>query len=734
MVSDEEDLASSFFFIYHGIMTRRIRRSSIDALLERINLIDVVSQTVQLRRSGARSMGKCPFHEDSSPSFLVDEKHYHCFGCKAHGNVIDFEMNRSGSGFLEAVESLANRSNFSLDYEDNSKESDQERALADERRGLSHILAEVTRAYAKYLWTADGSVALEYLRDRGFSDENIRDWEIGLAPTGSVLVKMADKRGWPLPQLESAGLLKKRDTVDEWYDFFRDRVMIPIRDDKGSPIALGGRIFKATPQGRSAPPKYLNSPETPLFQKSKTLFNLHRARTAIVQAGFVIVVEGYMDCLALTRAGVLNVVAVLGTALTPDHLRKLARLTKRVVICFDSDGAGREAARRSFEIGFPLNLVELQYVTVPSGKDPDDFVRQKGVEAFRTLLDRAMPLASWVCDLYLAQGNSREAQVRKIKSDFVPVIMKNPDAAVREVTLESVAVALGLSSVSALTSGLGSQPQRKSEAQSGSVASVIRERGNETSNESSAQSHSESLRDDASQNQAKLDLSVSSGEEATFLIAFAHARFSMLPARLQNILHGQQSDEPMDEIVLAQFISSGMSQQVSQAILAWSEIQMQSEQEIALVDCRGQQVPSDALIPQVRAMASLDPEALLDSGLESWVRGVLEPAFGGYLKPQLRAPENLFDPVNLPFVRMVVRDVGFSRSKNGLPTLLSRLLAHLEIFFLDKQIDSTNRDLKVAESQGDESRDECIELGSRMRKLANERLRRHQKFLQRSSG
>ncbi|MEN9530310.1 MAG: primase [Pseudomonadota bacterium] len=715
-------------------MTRRIRRSSIDALLERINLIDVVSQTVQLRRSGARSMGKCPFHEDSSPSFLVDEKHYHCFGCKAHGNAIDFEMNRTGTGFVDAVETLANRFNFNLDYENNSQESEQDKALLQERRNLAHVMTEVTRAYAKYLWTNDGGSALSYLRARGFTDENIKDWEIGLSPANNVLIKMAEKRGWSMSQLESAGLLKKRESADDWYDFFRDRIMIPIRDDKGNPIALGGRVFKPAPVGRAAPPKYLNSPETPLFQKSKTLFNLHRARTAIVQSGFVVVVEGYMDCLALARAGLLNVVAVLGTALTPEHLKKLARLTKRLVICFDSDNAGREAARRTFEIGFPLNLVELQYVNVPSGKDPDEFIRDKGIDAFKQLLDRALPLSQWVCDLYLAQGQSREAQVRKIKSDFVPVVMKNPDAAVREVTLESVAVVLGLSSVAALTSGLSFQPQRSFTTTVDAKSGVATPGSNVPQSQHSSDNSLSPLNESVQENSGLMPLSVTSAEEAGFLIAFAHSYFSMLPPRLQNVLQGRQSEEPMDEIVLAQLLSNGMSSDVSAACLAWSGVQLQSERELALVDSSAGVQGMRDLLPSIKAIASLDPEALLEAGLDTWVRGVLEPGQGGFVKPQLRNLENLFDPVNLPFVRMTVRDVGVSRARNGLAALLSRTLANMEIAYLDSEIDQTNRDLKMYGEAYGEGGEEREALSQRLRKLAAERVRRYQKFVQRHPG
>lgn len=710
-------------------MSRRIRRSSIDALLERINLIDVVSQSVQLRRSGARSMGKCPFHEDSSPSFLVDEKHYHCFGCKAHGNVIDFEMNRTGGGFVETVEALADRHNFSLEYENEGKVSEKERAISEERRTLAHILQEVNRAYSKYIWTADGAEALRYLKERGFSDESIRNWEIGLAPSGSVLVKMAEQRGWATQHLELAGLLKRRDGDGQLYDFFRDRVIIPIRDDRGSPIAFGGRVFREQVNPKRAAPKYLNSPETPLFQKSKTLFNLNRARTSIVQSGYAIVVEGYMDCLALSRVGINNVVAVLGTALTPDHLRKLGRLTKRVVLCFDSDAAGREAARRSFEIGFPLNLVELQYASVPSGKDPDEFLKEKGVDAFMRVIDRAVSLASWVGDLYLAQAGSREAQVRKIKADYVSVVLQNPDAAVREITLQSIAVALGLSSVQTLTSGV-EKPQQRRSTSSALEQFAGADTNQETSSEGSGPEPT-SERNKPTEQQDPPLFGVSCAEEVNLLIAFAHSRFSHFPPRLQNVLQGSQSEDVMDEVVLAQLLTQGLSPTVSRCILQWSEVLMKQESEQALADAPIGEASVDHTLHQLKALSILDPEILLEAGLESWVRGVLEPTLMGAMTPTLRNSSDLCDPVNLPFVRMVVRDTGASRARNSLGSLLSRILAVLEIGYLDRKIDQTNREIKIIERDGGEVSSERENLSVVLRKLASERGRRHQKFLQR---
>jgi DNA primase catalytic core len=708
----------------------RIRESSIDALRERINLVEVVSQTVSLRKSGSRFMGKCPFHEDSSPSFLVDDKHYHCFGCKAHGDAISFEMNRSGCTFPEAVEALANRFNFTLDYESNSRESEADKQLREQKRSISHIMTEVTRAYAQYLWLKEGELARQYLLNRGFTEDTLRDWEIGLSPQSSVLLRMADTRGWNVDHLISGGLLRRRENSTDCYDFFRDRIMIPIRDEKGTPIAFGGRIYRSITAGSNPGPKYLNSPETPVFQKSKTLFNFNRARNSIVQSGFVVVVEGYMDCLALARAGIQNVVAVLGTALTVDHVKRLSRLTKRVVLCFDSDNAGRDAARKAFEVGFPLNLVELQFVSVPSGKDPDEFIGEHGVQAFSALLDRAVSLASWVCDFCLAQGNTRESQLRRIKSDFVPVVLRNPDPAVREITLEMAAVALGLSKASSLTSGFNPEALPESR-KSMNVPKISGRSDNLSKNSNSMQAQEYEGLSEAAE---LAPFAVTNADEATFYLMLAHAQFDMLPMRLKNVLRGEQSDDAMDEIVLAQMLTAGEVGGLGRAFLAWSEVLCSLENDgRALVDVSLGSCPDVDAVARLRALATLNPESLLEAGLENWVRGVLEGTDSQGLAPKLRNPENILDAVNLPFVRMAVRDAKVSRARGKLGAALSRILAQLEMSYLDREVEATTRLIREAGQGSVSASDQIDVLQHRLRKLTDERVRRYQKFVLRPS-
>jgi DNA primase catalytic core len=707
----------------------RIRESSIEALRERINLIEVVSTSVSLKRSGSRYMGKCPFHADSSPSFLVDDKHYHCFGCQAHGDAIAFEMNRTGCTFPEAIETLARRFNFSLDYESDSNESESDRKAREQKKTLVHVMAEVGRAYAQYLWSAEGKDARDYLKKRGFSDEHLKEWDVGLAPNASVLKRMAEVRGWETSILFSAGLIRQRENSNESFDFFRDRIMIPIRDDKGQCVAFGGRIYRDAPAGRNLGPKYLNSPETLLFQKSKTLFNYHRARNAIVQAGSVIVVEGYMDCLALARAGVQNVVAVLGTALTAEHVKKLARLTKRVVLCFDSDNAGRDAARKAFEVGFPLNLVELQFVSVPSGKDPDDYIRENGVVAFESLLSKAIPLSNWLCDFLLSQCNTREAQLRRIKSDFVPVVMKNPDPAVREITLDVATNALGLSNSNVLTSGFRSSHSSKIGPQSASSVASEREESPKLVVDST--SHLDNRRvEDAS---ASIQLAFSSTEEAIFFLTLAHAQFELLPDRLKNVLKGEQSQDPMDEIVLAQMLAAESHGALCRGILELGECLLQADADVALVEMNAERVLTHSGLLRWRALASLDPERLLEAGLEHWVRGVLEPNETQGLAPKLRNLENLFDSANLAFVRMVVRDAKVSRARSKLTSMLSRMLSNIEISYLDSAIEKTTRDLRHTEKLPIPEQDEVAALQARLRKLSAERVRRYRKFISRTN-
>lgn len=450
----------------------KVAEASIKQLVERIDLAQHLAPAVALKRSGDHYAAKCPFHADSSPSFHVYRDHYHCFGCAAHGNVIDFEMQRNGLGFRDAVESLADRYGVALEVLGDGATSGQSDAELAGRKRKQQIMAKVADFYRGMLTrSTEGETARAYLKGRGYNSATAAFWGLGYSPKQGALSGLAKENGWNPEELLDLGLARPRRSGTGFADFFWGRLMIPIEDERGQVIAFGARILPSSteaPATERESPKYLNSPETPIFSKSRTLFNLHRARKAIVREKAVVVVEGYMDCMALVNAGIENVVAILGTALTPEHVRKLGKLASRIVLCLDSDAAGRSALVKSFTAAYPLGLCELLTIAVPEGKDPDDFIRIAGVDAFRTLLLQPRSLSLAVCDILLS-GVSREQIQRTLKQQFVPVVLQNPDEGQRTDTLRLVAEqVLGQSSYRSL---LGVSPQ-------GAVrAPVLGERG-----------------------------------------------------------------------------------------------------------------------------------------------------------------------------------------------------------------------------------------------------------------
>ena len=272
-----------------------------------------------------------------------------------------------------------------------------------------------------------------------------------MAPSFGVLEELSRKNGWDLRDLENAGLLATTADKTRKYDFFRGRIVFPIRNDRGQTIGFGGRVYKIEDVSRKEIPKFINPRETVIYSKSRVLFNYDRARAAIVGSGDVVVVEGYMDALSLASAGIENVVAVAGTAMTPEHVKLLSKSARRAFLCFDSDSAGQKAAERAFEVAYPMNLLELLFLRVSDGKDPDEFVRKHGAQSFRELMGSATPLIEQVTNwAKTGEQGSREAWIRSVRKRVLPVLEKNPDAAQREVALSGVARVLGLSSVAVL--------------------------------------------------------------------------------------------------------------------------------------------------------------------------------------------------------------------------------------------------------------------------------------------
>lgn len=362
----------------------------LDELRSRVSLAETVGRRVKLLKRGREHVGLCPFHNEKTPSFTVsdDKGFYHCFGCGAHGDVITFVQDSEGVGFRDAVERLAAAAGMAIP-------APSPQAAREESRRLTLIDANEAAAhwFAEQLRSARGEAARAYLEKRGLKEGTVRDFGLGLAPNGRALMKQAlMAKGFDGMLLAEAGLLIKPEDGGDSFDRFRNRLMFPIRDRRGRVIAFGGRALD------DAPAKYLNSPETALFHKGATLYNLDKAQGPARQDAAVIVAEGYMDVIALAQAGFPNAVAPLGTALTEDQLRLLWRLAPEPVLCFDGDSAGARAAWRAAERALPMLSPgqSLRFALLPPGRDPDDLIRESGADAMRGVIGAAMPLADLV--------------------------------------------------------------------------------------------------------------------------------------------------------------------------------------------------------------------------------------------------------------------------------------------------------------------------------------------------
>jgi len=370
-------------------MTGRIRDEAIRTVRERASLSEVVSDVIALRRRGRSAVGLCPFHAEKTPSFTVSEDRgfFHCFGCGEHGDVFGFVMKTQSLTFPEAVRRVADR--FGVPLPEEAGEP------ARRREPLTAANAAAAAFFQAELRGPGGGRARAYLRERGLSEEVIERFGLGWAPgAGEALARHLRTKGVPLEDALTAGLVMRRDRPDGAggvLDRFRERIMFPITDTSGKVIAFGGRILPGRPTGGEPPPKYLNSAESPVFRKGHTLYGIALARDAIRKADRAIVVEGYLDLIALAQAGIGEVVAPLGTALTAEQLRLLRRFTETVIACFDGDLAGRRAAARSFPVFLEAGLWG-RGAFLPAGEDPDTFVRAQGRVALEGVLAAAEPL------------------------------------------------------------------------------------------------------------------------------------------------------------------------------------------------------------------------------------------------------------------------------------------------------------------------------------------------------
>ena len=354
----------------------------LDELRARTPLADVIGRRVRLTRSGRQWKGCCPFHGEKTPSFYVYDDHFHCFGCGAHGDAISFVMQSQGAAFPEAVAQLAAEAGLEV-----PKPTAEAGAMERRRADLHDVLAAAGSIFQRRLFEPDGRAALEYLRQRGLGDDTIHAFSLGWSGAGrGALTTELAARGIESERLAEAGLLRPADPeTGPAREFFFNRVMFPIHDRQGRMISFGGRTLG---EGQ---PKYLNGPETAVFAKRRSLYGLHRAREAMHGGAALIVVEGYMDVIALRQSGFAGAVAPLGTAMTEEQLQELWRVSPAPILCFDGDAAGARAAERAIELGLPLlnSGRTLLLARLPDGEDPDSIVQRRGASGLRSYLDTA---------------------------------------------------------------------------------------------------------------------------------------------------------------------------------------------------------------------------------------------------------------------------------------------------------------------------------------------------------
>ena len=420
-----------------------IPQSFIQELLARADVVDIVGRHVQLKKGGANFMGLCPFHGEKSPSFSVSptKQFYHCFGCGASGDAIKFLTEYVGMTFMEAVKDLAQQYGLQVPEDDVSPQDRAKAAqMREQQATLSSVLEKAGVAYIRNLRSSER--AIDYFKRRGVSGEIAKTFGLGYAPEGwrSLASVFPDYND---PLLVESGLVISGDAGDEnaageakRYDRFRDRVMFPIRNIKGECIGFGGRVLG------DEKPKYLNSPETPVFSKGRELYGLFEARTALREHGYALVTEGYMDVVALAQLGFANAVATLGTACTAEHVQKLFRFTDSVVFSFDGDKAGRRAAHKALDAALPFasDTRTVKFLFLPAEHDPDSYVREHGKEGFAACVSKAVPLSRFLleaagegCDLDTAEGRAHMA------SNARPLWSLLPDGALKPQMLAEIA-------------------------------------------------------------------------------------------------------------------------------------------------------------------------------------------------------------------------------------------------------------------------------------------------------
>ncbi|NBC98345.1 DNA primase [Atlantibacter hermannii] len=427
-------------------MAGRIPRVFINDLLARTDIVDLVDARVKLKKQGKNYHACCPFHNEKTPSFTVngEKQFYHCFGCGAHGNAIDFLMNYDKLEFVETVEELAAMHNLDVPYEAGTGPSQIERH---QRQNLYQLLDGLSTFYQQSLTQSNASDAREYLSRRGLSADVISRFAIGYAPAGwdNVLKRFGGNEE-NRQSLIDAGMLVTNDRGRS-YDRFRERVMFPIRDKRGRVIGFGGRVLG------DGQPKYLNSPETDIFHKGRQLYGLYEAQQSSPEPARLLVVEGYMDVVALAQYDINYAVASLGTSTTADHIQLLFRVTNNVICCYDGDRAGRDAAWRALETALPYMTDgrQLRFMFLPDGEDPDTLVRKEGKDAFEARMEQAQPLSTFLFNSLMPQVDLSTPDGRaQLSTLALPLITQVPGETLRIYLRQELGKKLGILDDSAL--------------------------------------------------------------------------------------------------------------------------------------------------------------------------------------------------------------------------------------------------------------------------------------------
>ena len=421
-----------------------IKKTSIEEVVAAADMVDVVQGRTQLRKSGARWVGLCPFHSEKTPSFGINpvEKLFYCHGCHKGGDLISFVRETEGLDFAQAVEWLADRTGTQLEYEETSPAQEARRKRRDR---LESLLEDAASFYSRYLWdTAAGEPVRAYLAERGLTEEVCRDFRLGLSPGGDRLAAKAREKGYSQDELLAAGLVNRRGN-----DYYAGRLVFPLSNARGRVLGFGARRLDADDPIKA---KYVNSPEGELFRKSRIVYGLHRARAAIAKQDEAVVVEGYTDVLALHQRGRNTVVASMGTALTEEQLKELGHLTKRLFLCFDADAAGEAATLRGMDLAAARGF-QVRVVPLPAGVDPAD-----AADSFDQLLTGAVGYLRHRAEAEIKQGDSRQEQFLRVQGALAGL----PDSPDREEAVRYAADRLGLSPD--MQAGLAPRAQRKTGA------------------------------------------------------------------------------------------------------------------------------------------------------------------------------------------------------------------------------------------------------------------------------